>query len=115
MEIEQREVGFMAVFCYVVACPETKEALVIDPAGDEEAVVQSAEERGLALRRPVRDHQALAGETRRADDGRLVRRRRAGQRLRGPGGGQAGGAAPPHPFLTRARPFKDTWNTSVTK
>ena len=56
MEIEQREVGFMAVFCYVVACPETKEALVIDPAGDEEAIVQSAEDRGLALKYIVNTH-----------------------------------------------------------
>jgi len=56
MEIEQREVGFMAVFCYVVACPDTKEALVIDPAGDEEAIVQSAEDRGLALKYIVNTH-----------------------------------------------------------
>jgi glyoxylase-like metal-dependent hydrolase (beta-lactamase superfamily II) len=56
MEIEQREVGFMAVFCYVVACPDTKEAMVIDPAGDEEAIVQSAEDRGLALKYIVNTH-----------------------------------------------------------
>ena len=39
MEIEQMQVGFMAVFCYIVACTETKDALVIDPAGDEDRVI----------------------------------------------------------------------------
>ena len=44
MDIEQMNVGFMAVFCYIVSCQRTKEALVIDPAGDEEQVVAKINE-----------------------------------------------------------------------
>ena len=40
MEIEQMKVGFMDVFCYIVSCPSSREALVIDPAGDEERVTE---------------------------------------------------------------------------
>ena len=49
-------VGFMAVFCYIVACPSTKEALVIDPAGDEERVVNRIKEKGYHLNYIVNTH-----------------------------------------------------------
>jgi len=49
MDIEQVSVGLFDVFCYLVSCPETKEALVIDPAGDEEQIVQRITEKGLSL------------------------------------------------------------------
>jgi len=56
MKIEQLSVGFMAVFCYIVSCPKTKEALVIDPAGDEERVVDGINQKGLQLKYIVNTH-----------------------------------------------------------
>ncbi len=56
MDIEQIKVGFMDVFCYLIASPRTKEALVIDPAGDEEKVFARIEERGLTLKYIVNTH-----------------------------------------------------------
>ena len=56
MNIEQMKVGFMDVFCYIVSCAKTQEALVIDPAGDEERVVDRIKERALNLRYIVNTH-----------------------------------------------------------
>ncbi len=56
MEIEQIQVGFMAVFCYIVACPTTKEALVIDPAGDEDKIVRRVKDKGFNLKYIVNTH-----------------------------------------------------------
>ena len=56
METEQMKVGFMDVFCYLVACPTTKEALVIDPAGDEERVVDRIKQKDLTLKYIVNTH-----------------------------------------------------------
>ena len=56
MDIEQIKVGFMDVFCYIVSCPETKEALVIDPAGDEDYIVERIREKGLELKYIVNTH-----------------------------------------------------------
>jgi hydroxyacylglutathione hydrolase len=56
MEIEQMQVGFMAVFCYIVGCPRTKDALVIDPAGDEDRIVRRIDEKGYHLKYIVNTH-----------------------------------------------------------
>ncbi|MEA3360494.1 MAG: MBL fold metallo-hydrolase [Thermodesulfobacteriota bacterium] len=56
MDIEQMKVGFMDVFCYIVSCPNTKEALVIDPAGDEERIVSRVKEKELDLKYIVNTH-----------------------------------------------------------
>jgi len=56
VEIEQIKVGFMDVFCYLVSCPRTKEAVVIDPAGDEEKVVKRIEQKKLRLTYIVNTH-----------------------------------------------------------
>ncbi len=56
MDIEQLKVGFMAVFCYIVSCPRTKEALVIDPAGDEETIFDRIKEKTLNLKYVVNTH-----------------------------------------------------------
>jgi hydroxyacylglutathione hydrolase len=56
MEIEQIKVGFMDVFCYLVSWLNTKEALFIDPAGDEEKLVDRAKKKGLALKYIVNTH-----------------------------------------------------------
>jgi len=56
MIIEQMKVGFMDVFCYIVSCPRTKESLVIDPAGDEERVVERVEKQAMELKYIVNTH-----------------------------------------------------------
>jgi hydroxyacylglutathione hydrolase len=40
MHIEQVLVGPMVVFCYIVVCPETGDCVLIDPAGDEDRILQ---------------------------------------------------------------------------
>jgi len=48
--IKQIEVGYMAVYCYIVGCPKTKEAAVIDPGGDVERIMREAEKAGYTIR-----------------------------------------------------------------
>ena len=50
MIIEQLTVGRMAVFCYLVACEKTRQTLVVDPAGDEDRIVDEARRAGLDIR-----------------------------------------------------------------
>ena len=52
MIIEQITVGEMEVFCYVIACDETREAAAIDPAGDKDDIaklISVLEEKELQL------------------------------------------------------------------
>jgi glyoxylase-like metal-dependent hydrolase (beta-lactamase superfamily II) len=75
MIIEQITVGQMEVFCYLVACEETREAATIDPAGDEddiEKIISILEEKNLQLSYIINTHghadhtfgnQLLAGRT----------------------------------------------------
>ena len=56
MDVEQLKVGSFEVFCYIVSCPKTKEALVIDPAGDEEKIVGRIEQKDLNLKYIVNTH-----------------------------------------------------------
>ena len=49
MDIEQIRVGPFEVVCYLVVSPGTKEAFVIDPAGDEEGIVNMINEKGCKL------------------------------------------------------------------
>jgi len=46
----------MAVFSYLVSCPETKEALIIDPGGDVEKLADRVKEKGLTLKYIVNTH-----------------------------------------------------------
>lgn len=50
MIIRQMTVGRMAVFCYVIGCENTRDALVIDPAGDEDKVVEAAKRENLNIK-----------------------------------------------------------------
>jgi len=56
MYIEQMKVGYMDVFCYIVACPVKKEALVIDPAGNEEDIVERIDQNEFVLKYIVNTH-----------------------------------------------------------
>ncbi|UCG99788.1 MAG: MBL fold metallo-hydrolase [Deltaproteobacteria bacterium] len=56
MDIAQMKVGFMDVFCYLVTCTRTREALVIDPAGDEDQIFERIKEKDLNLKYIVNTH-----------------------------------------------------------
>ena len=56
MIVKQMEVGRMAVYAYLVGCEKTKEALVIDPAGDEDRILQEATKKGLKIKYIVNTH-----------------------------------------------------------
>lgn len=56
MNIEQMKVGFMDVFCYLVGCPKTREALVIDPAGDEDRIYDKIKANDYRLKYIVNTH-----------------------------------------------------------
>jgi glyoxylase-like metal-dependent hydrolase (beta-lactamase superfamily II) len=56
MYIEQIKVGYMDVFCYIVACPVKKEALVIDPGGNEEDIVERIDQNEFVLKYIVNTH-----------------------------------------------------------
>ena len=45
--IRQINVGAYQVNCYLIACPETREGVIIDPGGDAEEIVRVIEEEGL--------------------------------------------------------------------
>lgn len=56
MEMLQIKVGFMAVFSYLIACPRTREALLIDPGGNEEDLVGRISQREFELKYIVNTH-----------------------------------------------------------
>jgi glyoxylase-like metal-dependent hydrolase (beta-lactamase superfamily II) len=56
VNIEQIKVGFMEVFAYLISCPETGQALIIDPAGNEEELAEKIESTKLALKYIVNTH-----------------------------------------------------------
>jgi glyoxylase-like metal-dependent hydrolase (beta-lactamase superfamily II) len=59
MIIEQITVGEMEVFCYLIACEETREAAAIDPAGDEddlERIIALVREKNLHLAYIINTH-----------------------------------------------------------
>lgn len=56
MKILQLLVGQMSVFAYIIGCEKTGEALVIDPAGNEDQIVQAAEKEGLKIVKIVDTH-----------------------------------------------------------
>ncbi len=56
MFVKQIQVGGFAVFAYIVACKVTNEALVIDPAAEEERILQEAESRGYRIKYIVNTH-----------------------------------------------------------
>jgi len=56
MILETIVVGALAVNCYVVGSEATKEAVVIDPGGDERLILAALERRGLTLKHIVFTH-----------------------------------------------------------
>ncbi len=56
MKIEQIPVGFMQVFCYLIYDEQAKEGVLIDPAGNEEDLVQLLKDKGITLKYIVNTH-----------------------------------------------------------
>ncbi len=56
MFIKQMEVGRFAVFAYLLGSETSGEALVIDPAGDEELIAREAQKNGLRIKYIVNTH-----------------------------------------------------------
>jgi len=56
MKMEQIAVGFMQVFCYLVYDEETREGILIDPAGNEQDLVKHLRELGIKLVYIVNTH-----------------------------------------------------------
>jgi hydroxyacylglutathione hydrolase len=56
MFIEQRQVGQMAVFAYLVGDEDTGEALVVDPAADTDGIIAAAEKNRLKIKYIVNTH-----------------------------------------------------------
>jgi glyoxylase-like metal-dependent hydrolase (beta-lactamase superfamily II) len=56
MLVEQKLVGPMAVFSYIVGCEKEREGLIIDPAGSEKKILSKAESMGLSIKYVVNTH-----------------------------------------------------------
>jgi len=56
MIIRSRTVGVLAVRAYIIGCPETREAVIVDPAGSERELAASIEKEGLHLIAIVNTH-----------------------------------------------------------
>jgi len=56
MFIEQRQVGQMAVFAYLIGDETNAEAVVIDPAGDTDGIIAAAQRRKVRITTIVNTH-----------------------------------------------------------
>ena len=56
MIIKQLEIGYMDNFCYVVGCPKTRKAMVIDPGPEVERIVAVARKENLDIVTIVNTH-----------------------------------------------------------
>ncbi len=56
MFIKQLLVGPLDVFCYLVECDSTKNAMIIDPGAEPDMIVKEAEKAGFSVRYIVNTH-----------------------------------------------------------
>jgi glyoxylase-like metal-dependent hydrolase (beta-lactamase superfamily II) len=56
MIIKQLQIGVDRVFCYILACKESREAVVIDPCGDDETLLGLIREENLEVRFIINTH-----------------------------------------------------------
>jgi prepilin-type processing-associated H-X9-DG protein len=56
MFLKQMQVGNMAVFAYLIGCPETGEGLVVDPAGGVEQIISAAQANNIKIKYIVNTH-----------------------------------------------------------
>jgi hydroxyacylglutathione hydrolase len=56
MLLKQMTVGMMGVCCYIVACEETKQGVIIDPGGNEDEILAACENEGLSVKYIINTH-----------------------------------------------------------
>jgi glyoxylase-like metal-dependent hydrolase (beta-lactamase superfamily II) len=56
MILETLEVGPVITNCYLVGCPQTRKAMVIDPGGDPDRILAMIEKSGLAVEKILNTH-----------------------------------------------------------
>lgn len=56
IQVQQITVGSMGVCCYIVSCPETKKAGVIDPGGDVERILAAVKAAGFDVQHIIATH-----------------------------------------------------------
>lgn len=56
MHVQQITVGNMAVCCYILSCDQTKEAVIIDPGGDEDKILSYCRENNLSVKYIIDTH-----------------------------------------------------------
>jgi len=56
MFLKQFDVGQLSVFCYLLGCEETGEAIVLDPADECDMILREAEAADLRIRKIVNTH-----------------------------------------------------------
>ena len=56
MVIKQMTVGMMGVCCYIVACEETKQGIIIDPGGNEEDILSACKAENITVKYIVNTH-----------------------------------------------------------
>ena len=56
MIVEILPVGLLQTNCYLAACPDTLEAVIIDPGGHPRRILDAVERQGLAVRYVLNTH-----------------------------------------------------------
>lgn len=56
IQVQQMIVGSMGVCCYILSCPETRVAAVVDPGGDVRRILRQVEEDGLQVEYIIATH-----------------------------------------------------------
>jgi hydroxyacylglutathione hydrolase len=56
LEILQVTVGVMGVCCYIVFCPNTRKAAVVDPGGDVDRILEVVKDNGLEVDKIIATH-----------------------------------------------------------
>lgn len=56
MQIETMIVSMFATNCYLVSCPQSREAMVIDPGAEGKSIIERIRELGLSLQMIVNTH-----------------------------------------------------------
>lgn len=56
MLVKQMIVGMMGVCCYIVSCDKTREAVIIDPGGNEEDILSACRQENLKVKYIVNTH-----------------------------------------------------------
>ena len=79
-EVSQLVLGMLQTNCYLVACPETHSALVIDPADSAGRILAAAQQQGVRIEQILlthahMDHISALPELRRATNARVLAHR----------------------------------------